>query len=139
MFERAKNNLNFTKKKLKKAKEEFSKNEMAETIHYIWVIFENCINIIKDAKNNKPLFEHKSKIDVFALYHSLEYLKKDYSETFAILQKLRIRADFGDYSDAPNLPNKEKIKEFLDISISLVKETENILSYLEEIKSPSKT
>ena len=57
MFERAKNNLNFTKKKLKKAKEEFSKNEMAETIHYIWVIFENCINIIKDAKNNKPLFQ----------------------------------------------------------------------------------
>ena len=137
MFERAKNNLSFTKKKLDKAKEEFNKDEMAETVHYIWVIFENCINIIKDAKNNSPLYEHKSKTDVFSLYHSLDYLKKDYSGTFALLQKLRIRADFGDYSDAPNLPSKEKIKEFLDESISLFKETGEILSHLDEKKSKS--
>ncbi len=55
MFERAKSNLEFTKKKLERARDEFNKNEMAETIHYTWIVFENCINVIKDAKNNKPL------------------------------------------------------------------------------------
>ena len=33
MFERAKENLNFTEDKLKKAKEEFAKGDMAETIN----------------------------------------------------------------------------------------------------------
>lgn len=134
MFERAKNNLNFTRKKLEKAKEEYEKNELAEAVHYIWIIFENCANILKDAKNNKPLYEHKSKTDLFALYYSLGYLKKDYSNTFAILEKLRIRADFGDYSNAPNLPEKDKIKEFLDNAITLFSETDNLLIDLEKKK-----
>jgi hypothetical protein len=132
MFERAKSNLEFTEKKLKKAKEEFSRGEIAEAVHYIWIVFENCINIIKDAKNNKPLYEHKSKADLFSLYHSLHYLETDYSETFSILEKLRIRADFGDYSNAPNLPDKEKISEFLNKAIDLFKETKNMLLNLEK-------
>lgn len=138
MFERAKNNLEFTKKKLEKAKEEFSKDEMAETIHYTWIVFENCINVIKDAKNNKPLYEHKSKVDVFSFYHSLGYLKRDYSRTFATLEKLRIRADFGDYSNAPNLPNKEKIKEFLNSAANLFKETTKILTDLQAKQKSAK-
>ena len=130
MFERAKINLDFTRKKLEKAKEEFEKGEYAETIHYIWVVFENCINVIKDAKNYKPLYEHKSKVDLFSLYNSLGYLRNDYSSIFSVLQKLRIRADFGDYSNAPNLPEKDKIKEFLEKSIELFKETQKILTEL---------
>ncbi len=61
MFERAKNNLEFTRKKLDKAKEEFSKGELAETIHYVWIVFENCINIIKDAKDSKPIYMFVAK------------------------------------------------------------------------------
>ncbi len=131
MFERAKSNLEFTRKKLDKAKEEFSKNEIAEAVHYIWTVFENCINVIKDAKNNKPLYEHKSKTDLFSLYYSLHYLEKDYSGIFALLEKLRIRADFGDYSNAPNLPGKEKIEGFLDAAVSLYAETEKLLGDFE--------
>lgn len=134
MFERAKNNLDFTRKKLEKAKEEYEKSELAEAVHYIWIIFENCANILKDAKNNMPLYEHKSKTDLFALYYSLGYLNKDYSNIFAILEKLRIRADFGDYSNAPNLPEKDKIKEFLLDSFSLFAETEKLLLELETKK-----
>lgn len=131
MFERAKRNLEFTRKKLDKAKEEFGKNEMAEAVHYIWTVFENCINVIKDAKNNRPLYEHKSKTDLFSLYYSLSYLEKDYSGIFALLEKLRIRADFGDYSNAPNLPGKEKIEGFLGAAVSLYAETEKLLGDLE--------
>lgn len=138
MFERAKNNLEFTRNKLKKAKEEFAKGDMAETVHYSWIVFENCINIIKDAKNNKPLYEHKSKTDVFALYHSLGYLKNDFSGTFAVLEKLRIRADFGNYSNAPKLPQKEKIKNFLDKAVSLFNETEQVLATLKPKQKPKK-
>lgn len=134
MFERAKANLEFTRKKLEKAKEEFAKDDVVETIHYVWIVFENCINVIKDAKNNKPLYEHKSKVDLFSLYHYLRYLNKNYSESFASLEKLRIRADFGEYSNAPNLPDKEKIKEFLDYSFELFKETEALLSDLSSKK-----
>lgn len=131
MFERAKSNLEFTKKKLERARDEFNKNEMAETIHYTWIVFENCINVIKDAKNNKPLYEHKSKTDLFALYFSLSYLEKDYSGIFSVLEKLRIRADFGDYSNAPSLPGKEKIEGFLDAADSLYAETKKLLDDLE--------
>ncbi|MEK6927459.1 MAG: hypothetical protein AABX11_03420 [Nanoarchaeota archaeon] len=132
MFERAKENLGFTENKLKKAKEEFARGEMAETVHYVWIVFENCVNIIKDAKNNKPLYEHKSKVDVLSLYHSLGYLKKDYSSIFAKLEKFRIRADFGDYSNAPNLPGREEISGFLDIAEGLFGETGEILQILEK-------
>jgi len=131
MFERAKENINFNEHKLKKAHEEFNKGEMAEAVHYIWVVFENCVNIIKDAKNNKPLYEHKSKVDILAMYYSLEYLKVDYSNTFALLEKLRIRADFGDYSNAPNLPEKEEIQKLLDSADRLFSETKDIVFYLE--------
>lgn len=138
MFERAKENFKFTENKLKKAREEFSKGEIAETIHYVWIVFENCVNIIKDAKNNKPLYEHKSKLDVLALYHSLGYLKKDYSSIFAKLEKFRIRADFGEYSNAPNLPPREEVEEFLNIAIGLLEETKEILLGLEGEKIAKK-
>src|SRR3989344_1007186 len=138
MFERAKSNLEFTRKKLEKAKEEFSKNDLTETIHYIWTVFENCINVIKDAKDDKPLFEHKSKIDLFSLYYSLGYLKTDYSNIFAILEKLRIRADFGEYSNSPNLPSKEKIEGFLETTEHLFKETEKMLLELQSKKKVKK-
>lgn|SRR3989338_1414208 len=137
MFERAKANLEFTRKKLEKAKEEFSRDELAETIHYVWIVFENCINVIKDAKDSKPAYQHKSKIDLFSFYHSLGYLKNNYADTFAMLEKLRIRADFGEYSNAPNLPDKDEIKDFLDKSIDLFNETEELLSGL-QVKKEAK-
>jgi len=127
MIERAKENFEFTKKKLEHAKQYFKEKEFGESIHYIWVVFENCINIIKDVKNNKPLYEHKAKIDMFKIYYSLGYLKQDYSVTFSYLLKLRIRADFGDYGNVPEIPEEKKVKEFLDDAISLFGEVEKII------------
>lgn len=139
MFERAKENLAFNEKKLAKAHEEFDKGEIAEAVHYIWVVFENCVNIIKDAKNNKPLYEHKSKTDVLALYHALGYLTVDYSSTFAVLEKLRIRADFGEYSNAPALPEKSEIQKFLEAADELFGETRRLISHLEEKRKVENT
>ncbi len=127
MFERAKENFEFTRKKLEHAKSYFNEGDLAESVHYIWIIFENCINVVKDIKNNKPLHEHKAKIDLFKIYHSLGYLKKDYSETFSKLLKLRITADFGDYGNSPKIPDKKHIKEFLDDAINLFNEVEVIV------------
>ncbi len=53
MSERAKENLEFTRKKLVHAHHFMQTKDLVETIHYIWVVFENCINIIKDAKYSK--------------------------------------------------------------------------------------
>ena len=92
MNERAKNNLELTKRKLDYAEKFFAEKDFYETIHYIWVVFENCINIIKDVKNNRPLYEHKPKIDLFGIYCSIGILKNDYSSCFLELEKLRIRA-----------------------------------------------
>ncbi len=119
--------LGLTRKKLDHAKEFFEKNDMEETIHYIWVVFENCINIIKDLKNKTPVYKHKPKIELYSIYYSLGILKKDYSEVFAKLEKLRIRADFCDYSRVPNLPGRQKIEEFLDNAIELFEEVANMV------------
>jgi uncharacterized protein (UPF0332 family) len=127
MSERAKENLEFTRKKLVHAKNFFNQKDLTETIHYIWVVFENCINIVKDVKHNEPVYEHKAKIDLFSLYYSLGFLKEDYSETFALLEKLRIRADFGDYSQVPQIPPSNKVKEFLEKAEELFSEAEKIV------------
>jgi len=127
MFERAKENFEFTRKKLGHARQYFNEGDLAESIHYIWTVFENCINIVKDVKNNKPLYEHKAKIDLFKIYHSLGYLKKDYSKTFSYLLKLRIRADFGNYGNAPKIPEEDKVREFLDNAAELFNDVEKII------------
>ncbi len=127
MSERAKENLEFTRKKLVHARHFLHAKDLTEAIHYIWVVFENCINIIKDVKYDDAVYQHKPKIDLFSLYHSIGYLQEDYSDIFALLEKLRIRADFGDYSQVPHIPAESKVKEFLDKAEQLFKETEKIV------------
>lgn len=127
MFERAKNNFELTKKKLGHAEDFFKKDDLNETIHYVWVVFENCINIIKDIKNQMPLKEHKTKIDTFEVYYNIGILKQNYSYYFEQLEKLRVRADFGEYALAPKIPGKDKVKEFLGKAKELFEETSAIL------------
>ena len=127
MYERAKNNFALTKKKIGYAEDFFKKDDLNEAIHYIWIVFENCINIIKDIKNQKPIKEHKTKIDVFDAYYNIGILKQNYSIYFELLEKLRVRADFGDYALAPKIPNKEKVKEYLDKAKELFEETKKIV------------
>lgn len=127
MFERAKNNFELTKKKLSHANDFFKKEDLNETIHYIWVVFENCINIIKDIKNQTPLKEHKTKIDTFQHYYDLGILKQDYAPYFDKLEKLRLRADFGQYALAPRIPDKEDVKEYLEKAKELFDETSKII------------
>lgn len=114
-------------KQLKLAKDFFNKNELDESVHYIWVVFENCLNITKDIKNNKPLFEHKPKIEQFNIFYMIGVLSQDYSEFYRMLEKLRVRADLGSYSKAPQIPPKNVVKNYLDKAEELFKETEKIL------------
>lgn len=72
MSERAKDILELTRRKLVHARHFFNENDLAETIHYIWVIFENCINIIKDIKDSDPVYEHKPKIELYLRYSNCE-------------------------------------------------------------------
>jgi|SRR3989338_10206088 len=134
MWERAKDNLELTRKKLVHARDFSSKKDLAESIHYIWVVFENCVNIFLDLKSDSPTHRHKSKVEVLSLYHSLFFLKKDYSETFAILLKLRIRADFGDYAQVPRIPEEAKVKEFLKEAEELFLETEKAVESFKQKK-----
>ncbi len=127
MSKRAKENLEFTRKKLAHARTFMQAKDLVETIHYIWVVFENCINIIKDAKYDDAVYKHKPKIDLFSLYYSIGNLKEDYSVIFAVLEKLRIRADFGDYSQVPPIPDEQKVKEYFEQAQRLFHETEKIV------------
>lgn len=112
-----------TQKKLNHARNFFKDEDMEETIHYIWVVFENCINIVKDLKNNKPTHEHKEKVVLFEYYYSIGILKKNYAPSFDRLIKLRVRADFGAYSWTPQIPEKDKVEQYLLECEELFEET----------------
>lgn len=120
MFEKVKKQIQF-------AKDFFNKGELDESVHYTWAVFENCLNIIKDIKNNKPLSEHKPKIEQFNVFYIIGILSQDYSEYYRMLEKLRLRADLGSYSKAPQIPPKDTVKSYLDKAGELVKETEKIV------------
>lgn len=120
MFEKVKKQMQF-------AKDFVNKDELDESIHYIWTVFENCLNIIKDIKNNKPLSKHKPKIEQFNVFYVIGVLSKDYSEYYRMLEKLRLRADLGSYSKAPQIPPKNAVKNYLDKAEELFKETEKII------------
>ena len=61
------------------------------------------------------------------LYYKLKYLKNDYSNTYAELNKLRLTADFKDYSLAPEIPNKEKTEHYLQEAEKLFDETSKFI------------
>jgi uncharacterized protein (UPF0332 family) len=95
----------------------------------------NCQTwVIKDIKNNVPLYEHKLKVDLFKIYHELGFLSKDYSESFARLLKLRIRADFGEYGNTPRLPDINTIKFYLEEAASLFNEAEAMIRNVEKAR-----
>ena len=115
------------KKQMQLARDFFSKDELDECIHYIWTVFENCLNIIKDIKNNKPLFEHKPKIEQFNIFYITGILSRDYSGFYRVLEKLRLRADLGSYSKSPKIPPKNDVRDYLSKAEELFKETEKIV------------
>lgn len=61
------------------------------------------------------------------MYCNIGILKQNYSYYFEQLEKLRVRADFGEYALAPKIPAKEKVKEFLDKAKELFEETSVIV------------
>jgi len=95
----------------------------AEVIHFIWTIFEICINIIKEKANNKSLYDHKPKIAVFRTYYEIGILKQDYSSLYNTLNLLRLRADFGEYGLAPKIPEKDIVQGYLQNARELIGET----------------
>lgn len=132
MLSRAKENLGLTKKKLAHAQDFFAQEDMAETIHYLWVVFENCINIVKDAKSDDVIYTHSDKENAYFRYYTLGFFQKDYSNTFAVLLKLRIRADFGDYGNAPRLPDINTIRTYLGEAANVLNEAEALVKKAEK-------
>lgn len=126
MSEKAKKVLELANSQCKKAKKAFDENNLNDSVNYIWAVFENCLNIIKDIKNNKPIYEHKPKIDMFRAMNIMGILKQDYSEHFRRLEKFRLTATFGGYANAPPLPKKEIIEDYLKKCNELLKETDEI-------------
>ena len=68
------------------------------------------------------------------IYHELGFLSKDYSGSFARLLKLRIRADFGEYGNAPRLPDLNTVKDYLDEAASLFNEAEAMVRKAEKAR-----
>ncbi len=116
--------LELTRDKLGLARQFFEEGKMADTVLYIWQVFENCLNIVKDLMNNRPLYEHKPKIGVFQLYHSPGIFKKDYAPYFERLESLRVTASFGAYSREPKIPDRTAIEHYLRECEALFAETE---------------
>ena len=91
-------------------------------------IFENCIDAIKDLKNQRPEKEHKMKTIIFKRYYELGILKKDYSEGHKRLHNLKQMAEHGPYAREKAHPLKDKeLEGFIKEANELASETENII------------
>jgi len=113
-----------SKEQIKTAKEFFDKNKIDNSIYYIWLSFENLINILKDSFDGRPTQIHKEKIVILKNYYLIKQLNKDYSKTFKELQKHRLAAGFGPYSNIVKNYTKDDVKKYLEEVESLLKETE---------------
>ena len=91
-------------------------------------IFENCIDAIKDLKNQRPEKEHKMKTIIFKRYYELGILKKEYSESHKRLHNLKQMAEHGPYAREKTHPLKDKeLKGFIKGANELASETEGII------------
>ena len=115
---------NLAKQQVKTAKDFFNKEDIDNSIYYVWLSFETLTNVLKDSFDGRPTQVHKEKIVILKNYYLIKQLNKDYSETFKELLKHRLAAGFGPYSNIVKNYAKEDVKKYFKEVKSLLKETE---------------
>ncbi len=126
LFLRIDNQLRYARDELKKAKRFVNENEKVHLVISLFSVFESCLNIVKDIKDNKPLREHEEITKYFKWYFEMGFLKKDYSDDHLKLNQYRKRAQYEQYSGAPRIPEIVSLTPFLEQAKSLISETENM-------------
>ncbi len=112
-LERVKEQCEFANKWLERAEKRMEEGELEEAINAVWLFFENAINVVKDVRNNAPVFSH-DKTRIFEFYAKNGVLKMDYSTEFLRLERMRLSASFGQYSNSIPVCSIEELKEFVE-------------------------
>ena len=119
--------LSYAKDELKKAERFAEENEKVHLVISLFSVFESCLNIMKDIKDNRPLREHEEITKYFKWYFEMGFFKKDYSNDHLKLNQYRKRAQYEQYSGAPRIPEISSLKSFLNKAQDLISETENMI------------
>lgn len=125
-LERVKEQCEFANKWLGRAEKHTEESELEEAINAVWLFFENAINVIKDVRNNAPVFHH-DKAHIFEFYAKNGVLKMDYSTEFLRLERMRLSASFGQYSKSIPVCSIEELKEFVEKAKLLQKEMDEMV------------
>lgn len=124
-LERIREQCEFADKWLGRAEKHTEEGELEEAINAVWLFFENAINVIKDSRNNAPVFSH-DKAHIFEFYAKNGVLKADYSPEFLKLERMRLSASFGQYSKSIPVCSMEELKDFVEKAKLLQKEMSGI-------------
>lgn len=103
-----------------------AEGELEEAINAVWLFFENAINVIKDVKNNAPVFSH-DKAHIFESYAKGGILKLDYSNEFLELERMRLSASFGQYSKSIPMCSMDELKKFVERAKLLQREMNDMV------------
>ena len=94
---RKENQYELVKKQVEKAPKLFEdKDLLPEALQNIFVIFENCANLLKDTKNKVKKTKHDDITFVLQDMFRRKFLKKDYSRLHSELADYRVVAFFGE-------------------------------------------
>lgn len=114
-------------KQLQIAEDFFQKEDIDNSLIYIWNCFENLINCLKDHFNNKPLYDHRPKIEVIKDFYLAQKVKQDYSRTFIKLISYRLVAEFGPYTKIPKSYTQKDVEKYLQEAKTFLEEVNQIL------------
>ncbi len=114
-------------KQLSIAEEFFQKEDADNSLIYIWNCFENLTNCLKDYFNNKPLYDHRPKVDVLRDFFLQRKTKNDYSQTFSKLISYRLVAEFGPYTKISKSYTKIDVERYLQEAKTFLEEVIKII------------
>ncbi len=115
------------KKQLSIAEEFFQKGDIDNSLIYIWNCFENLTNCLKDHFSNKPLYDHRPKVDVLRDFFLQKRTQKDYSQTFSKLISYRLVAEFGPYTKILKSYTKNDVERYLLEAKTFLEEVAKII------------
>ena len=115
------------KKQLQIADDFFQKEDIDNSLIYIWNSFENLINCLKDHFNNKPLYDHRPKVDVLRDFFLAQKIKNDYAQTFAKLISYRLVAEFGPYTKIQKSYTSKDVEKYLREAKTFLEEVKQII------------
>lgn len=115
------------KKQLSIAENFFDEQYTDDALIYVWNCFENLTNCLKDYFNNKPLYDHRPKIEVLKDFFLQKKIKCDYSKTFSKLIYYRLVAEFGPYTKIPKDYTEEIVHAYLQEANTFLEEVKTII------------